>query len=456
MEDYEEYYKTICRVCLRHGNSENMISLTNSSSEFQLSCYGKAVQIFTKIRLENECLPNNMCQNCLYALKQAIVFKKKCEHSHKILKNLIGETELSDRKIKEKVSQFLLFNQYFPEECVSNPSRTCKSSDMLKKTRKTHSAKKTIKAEKYTMQLSSVANNFESNSNYDINSDREGPNNCEDEEDLLNNIEKTIDDLPDTKLLLKELKTDTDMTNSDNEQILDTLEQTLRPRHQTKHLYASQKRKQKRLIRQKMIQQKKIISKYKYIQKPKKNIQCEVCNKVLANLSTYRCHMQRHKGFRFVCEHCAKGYATLAELQYHLASSHDIGQHYICNKCGYKAYRKFDIKEHERYHTGERPYACDKCGLTFRRRFVWKKHSVYHMEKTIQCIHCPRKFHRRQEMLAHSNNVHERVYVYACSECDVTYAKTSTVRRHLVEKHGVAREMQGRIKRIILGKPSIK
>lgn len=448
MEDYEEYYKNICRVCLRQGNSENMVSLTNNSSEFQLSCYGKAVLVFANIRLENDCLPNNMCQGCLYLLKQAIVFKKKCEGSQKILKKLVGENEISGHKIKEKVCQFLLFKQYFPEECESKVT--------LKKMRKAHDVNSSIKTENLLMELSSVVNNFEDNNKSDINSDREGPNNREDEEELLNNIEKTIDDLPDATFLLKELKTDTEVTNSDNEQILDTLEQTLSPTHQTKHLYASQKRKQKRLLRQKLIQKKKITSKYKYIQKPKKNIQCEVCNKILANLSTYRCHMQRHKGFRFVCEHCAKGYATLAELQYHLASSHDIGQHYICNKCGYKAYRKFDIKEHERYHTGERPYACDKCGLTFRRRFVWKKHSVYHMEKTIQCIHCPRKFHRRQEMLAHSNNVHERVYVYACSECDVTYAKTSTVRRHLVEKHGIAREMQGRIKRIIIGKPSIK
>lgn len=456
MEDYDEYYKTICRICLRHGNGQNMVSLTNNSIGFQLSCYGKAVLVFADIRLENDCLPSNMCQNCLYSLKQAIVFKKKCENSEKILKNLIGESELSDHKIKEKVSQFLLFKQYFPEECIANASRMCKSSDKMRKMRKTHNVKNSIKTENFVMELSSTVNNFEDNNNSDINSDREGPNNHEDEEELLNNIEKTINDLPDATFLLKELKTDTDVANSDNEQILDTLEQTLSPIHQTKHMYASQKRKQKRLMRQKIIQQKKTTNKYKYIQKPKKNIQCEVCNKILANLSTYRCHMQRHKGFRFVCEHCAKGYATLAELQYHLASSHDIGQHYICNKCGYKAYRKFDIKEHERFHTGERPYACDKCGLTFRRRFVWKKHSVYHMEKTIQCIHCPRKFHRRQEMLAHSNNVHERVYVYACSECDVTYAKTSTVRRHLVEKHGVVREMQGRIKRIIIGKPSMK
>lgn len=456
MEDYDEYYRTICRVCLRHGNSETMVSLTNNSSEFELSCYGKAVLIFADIRLENDGLPNNMCYNCLYLLKQAIVFKKKCENSQKVLKNLIRDCEVSDYKIKEKVSQFLLFKQYFPEECVTNPSRLYKTSNKLEKMSKTPNVNNSIKSENFLIELSSAVDNFELDNNCDIDSDRDGPNSQEEEDELLNNIEKTINDSPDITFLLKELKPDTEVTNTDNEEILDTLEQTLSPIRRTKHLYASQKRKQKRLIRQKIIQQKKITSKYKYIQKPKKNIQCEVCNKILANLSTYRCHMQRHKGFRFVCEHCAKGYATLAELQYHLASSHDIGQHYICNKCGYKAYRKFDIKEHERYHTGERPYACDKCGLTFRRRFVWKKHSVYHMEKTVQCIHCPRKFHRRQEMLAHSNNVHERVYVYACSECDVTYAKTSTVRRHLVEKHGVAREMQGRVKRIIIGKPSIK
>lgn len=51
-------------------------------------------------------------------------------------------------------------------------------------------------------------------------------------------------------------------------------------------------------------------------------------------------------------------------------------------------------------------------------------------------------------MLAHANNIHDRVYVYVCDKCGATYAKSTTVRRHLTEQHGIPREQQGKIIRV--------
>lgn len=59
-------------------------------------------------------------------------------------------------------------------------------------------------------------------------------------------------------------------------------------------------------------------------------------------------------------------------------------------------------------------------------------------------------------MLAHANNVHDRVYVYLCNKCGATYAKTATVRRHMTERHGIPREMQGKVIRINKGVSSLE
>lgn len=136
------------------------------------------------------------------------------------------------------------------------------------------------------------------------------------------------------------------------------------------------------------------------------------------------------------------------ELSIHQVTRHGTGPYLQCSHCPFKAPRRFDLIEHERLHTGERPYTCEKCGRTFRRRGIWKKHLIYHMEKKVQCPQCPRKFYQRSEMLAHANNVHDRVYVYVCDKCGATYAKSTTVRRHLTERHGIPREQQGKIIRV--------
>ncbi|XP_053620275.1 zinc finger protein 737-like [Plodia interpunctella] len=184
--------------------------------------------------------------------------------------------------------------------------------------------------------------------------------------------------------------------------------------------------------------------------------ECEICKKVLSNPVTYSHHMEYHSGCKFICEHCGKGFPVLPRLQIHQIAVHkiNINPYLSCQFCSFLAPTKIKLTEHERLHTGERPFTCDKCGLTFRRQAIWKKHLVHHTEKSVQCLHCPRKFFTMTEMKTHSNNVHERRYMYSCYKCNTTYAKNSSVRRHLTDVHGIPREMQGKIVRINSGKPN--
>ncbi|XP_075986044.1 uncharacterized protein LOC142983098 [Anticarsia gemmatalis] len=410
MDDYDELFKTICRLCLTQSSSDKMVSLIdNSNEEDGLSCFGKAITIVTNVLLhKNDKLPNMMCYKCAYLLKHAVYFKLKCEASNQRLKqlcNLEVNNELSDRDLKEKVCEYVMYNQYFPVESSPQPTTSdntnkngLKSNSFLQKN------DNETPVEKVETNAQSDDNIYDFNDFIDHDDTIENNDKPEEYSDEIDNVLDTIQDIINTE----------SSTNTFKRRKIKRQRQKYRPN----------------------------------IRSNERNLICKICHKILANRLTYDHHMQRHNHCRYICDQCGKGFPVLTEMHMHQIARHGIGPYLQCDHCPYKAPRKLNLIEHLRIHTGERPFTCEKCGLTFRRRAIWRNHLVCHMEKKHQCTYCPRKFYRHSQMLAHCNNVHERVYMYMCSVCSVTYTKTETVRRHMIVKHGIPREKQGRIVKI--------
>ncbi|XP_050356551.1 zinc finger protein 334-like [Nymphalis io] len=412
MENYEETYNSICRICLNYGNKQNMVSLIDNKTNDGISCHGKAVLSFTNISIDKQDnLPSLMCKKCLYLLKQAIYFKLICESSDRCLRKFVNIVGDNIERMKEKVVEYTMLRFYLPNEQLYS----------LNKTNKNNKRKK--------CDLNSITNEIIDLSENKLNDETQIAGDCYDDQ---SDIEKG---------------------KEDEDEILDNMEKLFNTNMFTSQQKKTKPFKRKHLkIKRKLVKRQKMLAMQKAVEQ-RKNMKliCKVCNKVLANQHTYEHHMQRHNGCRYICEHCGKGFPVRTELQIHQVSRHGTGPYLQCSHCPFKAPRKFDLIEHERLHSGERPYTCEKCGLTFRRRGIWRKHLIYHTEKKIQCPHCPRKFFQRSEMLAHANNIHDRVYVYLCNKCGATYAKTATVRRHMSERHGIPREMQGKIIRVNKG-----
>ncbi|XP_038218051.1 zinc finger protein 480-like [Zerene cesonia] len=406
MESYENLYNSICRLCLKYNRSDNLVPLFDKSSG-NVSYYGKAVTTFAAILLKKgDSLPPSMCKKCLLLLKQCIYFKFTCESNDKqlgLLKSLMTDN------LMQTVVEYTLFklnNLLNTSDACNIPKQTINNTD------------------NHINDLTTIESNNIKNDNknsfgwlYDVQIEH------------LNNATTKIK------------KNKSEKTH----EILESLDKIVSPNKKlcSDIVTVKPKRKLKRRLRYRFIKKvtnNKSLDQETYI--------CNICNKILANQKTYENHMQRHNGCRYICEHCGKGFPVLAELQIHLVARHGTGPYLQCQHCPFKAPRKFDLIEHERIHSGERPFTCEKCGLTFRRRGIWKNHLIYHTEKKIQCTLCPKKFYRRCQMLVHYNNVHDRMYMYVCAKCGAMYAKPVTVRRHMMDKHGIPREMQGKILRV--------
>lgn len=413
MDGYANMYKTICRLCLSTSNADKMFSLIDNSSDDGLSCFGKAINMVTNVLVQkDDILPTVMCQKCVHSLKKMIYFKFKCESTDQKLNKLLikmAKSDTSDRNLQEILCEYVMYNQYFP---------TKSNTDQYKwKSKHKNSVKKsnTIQETDQKSVLNSVGL---LGTEIDLGDRLYDFDDFIDKEDFKSNVMNQQDDF-----------------STEISSILDTMQSFIDSDTKFSDIRHA-KRKLKREHRYRPV---------------KECLVCKICHKILANRLTYKHHMQRHNNCKYICEQCGKGFPVLTEMHMHQIARHGVGPYLQCDHCPYKAPRKLDLIEHLRLHTGERPFTCEKCGLTFRRRAIWRNHLICHMEKQYQCTHCPRRFYRQSDLVAHCNNVHERIYMYVCSVCNMTYTKTETVRRHMLVKHGIMRDKQGKIGRVLYG-----
>lgn len=460
---YDKYYKFICRVCLLHRSNEEMVCLTDKNSENGLSCYGKAVEQFANVSIKiNDELPHSMCQNCLTMLNQAIQFKSQCEKSDKYLSKLVLQHIESDSNLKEIVVDFSLFRHINPQEFLHITSSTnieieleCKSEEV----------KKSIDNEQLSYENKVCMTPVQDESDIDTADNTLVQLEKEDLSDPTLSESKCSEGEVKPKIYqikilsekkIQEANHHTNNNTKTDKYVCETCEkvlgcQTTYKMHMHHHNGSVPQVKCKKRNNSPQKPKRRITTKKeakKGVKKETEKYVCEVCSKVLKTRLTFKNHMQYHNGFNHICEHCGRGFPVLSRLEKHRFTFHGAGRYFQCPHCPHKAPTNYCLQEHVRIHTGERPHVCHECGLTFRRLYLYNRHKFYHKEKRFKCPHCPKKFHTSAEVREHSNNNHERVYMYLCPECHKTCTRQKNIRRHMKNIHGIPREKQGKIKKI--------
>ncbi|XP_062544311.1 zinc finger protein 267-like [Armigeres subalbatus] len=147
--------------------------------------------------------------------------------------------------------------------------------------------------------------------------------------------------------------------------------------------------------------------------------------------------------YKFKCSDCSALFRLKSSLSSHWKKNHS-GLKFICEHCGISFKSKHDMLIHELYlHSTERPFACDLCEKRFHRKYDLANHRRSHTnEKPYKCCHegCDKAYKTRPGVTIHYRNQHSGEKLYKCSYggCDKSYACSQLlkvhVRKHTLEK----------------------
>ncbi|XP_035848897.1 zinc finger protein Xfin-like [Sander lucioperca] len=102
-----------------------------------------------------------------------------------------------------------------------------------------------------------------------------------------------------------------------------------------------------------------------------------------------------------------------------------------CPECGKRFLNLCNLKNHTKYHTGERAFFCSVCGLKCLYRSHLKIHMRTHTgEKPFPCPVCGKKYAHKASMQSHMAAVHTVEKRYSCSICDQGFAWYTELKYH--------------------------
>ena len=143
---------------------------------------------------------------------------------------------------------------------------------------------------------------------------------------------------------------------------------------------------------------------------------CSICGKILSSITSLRNHEEKHVLDAqptplkpFSCDICGLSFRLKSYLYNHINNVH-IRQKYPCQFCSRCFYKKYEIVDHLRLHTLEKPFFCDHEG-------------------------CAKSFSRKKNLQIHQR-IHNGLRPYACSICHKTFMHFIDRKRHLMKHSG--------------------
>ena len=166
------------------------------------------------------------------------------------------------------------------------------------------------------------------------------------------------------------------------------------------------------------------------------NHKCTICGKTFTRLDFVKRHVRSHLGYPHECQECHRSYKEQDELNAHHVKIHmKTRKIHACVVCGKVLKNAFNLKEHMRVHTGDKPFLCDACPMRFARSVDLRNHQFVHNEDLRYFCHiCGKRFRRPEGRRIHLRN-HTGVKPYKCTICDKGFAGRSSYNIHYRNHH---------------------
>jgi len=200
--------------------------------------------------------------------------------------------------------------------------------------------------------------------------------------------------------------------------------------------------------------------------------QCPYCDKVLATVYIFQCHvalLHREEALKYhpeivlkrQCQDCEEMFFNVHDLDKHTKNVHGKRiRKFKCNFCGEELEDKTSLKVHRiKFHKEdlvksgmagiEKNIACPYCPKIFSANFNLHGHIFSsHREKVIlhpeiklkySCNECQEKFYGKGNLTDHNAKVHGKEY--ECKHCDMTFKHKPTRNVHVEKQHGEAQHI---------------